>query len=221
MFKHTLKYEDLDGNEVEGTFYFHISKGDIADMQFEGEMGYLAELQKVIDTQDPIGIRDGFKMFLERSVGKRSDDNLQFIKSPEITSAFMNSDAYGTMLIQLVSDTELAVRFITGIFPRNASEDIQKKIASGEIQLPGPLAAAAAKQVDVVELPSQEPAVQGEVVEAQRMVVEQGPRKYSMDELLNMSTEEFQEVAGNDPTKMSRVQLVAAMQRRSSGKDAS
>ena len=35
MFKHEMTYEDLDGNEVTDTFYFHLTKLELATLGLE------------------------------------------------------------------------------------------------------------------------------------------------------------------------------------------
>ena len=64
------------------------------------------------------------------SIGRKSDDDLRFEKSPEITKAFKETDAYSELFMELVGDPEKSAEFINGIMPASLREKV------GQIELP-------------------------------------------------------------------------------------
>jgi hypothetical protein len=119
MLKKTIVYPDLDGNEVTEDFYFNLNTAELAEMEMSTKGGLDANLQKLIDAADGKQIIAIFKDIIASSVGRRSEDNRRFIKSPEITADFMHSEAYSILFMELIESEESGAAFIRGILPAN------------------------------------------------------------------------------------------------------
>ena len=77
-----------------------------------------------------------FKDLLLMSYGEKSPDGRRFIKTAALKEAFKQTEAYSMIFMKLVTDAEAAAKFINGIIPAKAAEELAKqnipaKIASG------------------------------------------------------------------------------------------
>lgn len=124
MLKKTIKYPDLDGNEVVEDFYFNLNKAEIAEMELSQKGGLAAYLQKIVASEDGGEIIATFKEIIMKSVGRRAEDGRRFVKSDEITNEFMQTEAYSQMFMELVTDADAALDFVKGILPRDLAEEV-------------------------------------------------------------------------------------------------
>ena len=60
-----------------------------------------------------------FKELLQKSYGVKSDDGKRFIKSKELTEAFVQTEAYSELFVILASNADEATEFVNGIIPKN------------------------------------------------------------------------------------------------------
>lgn len=126
MLKKTITFKDLDGNEVTEDFYFNLNKAEIAEMELSYEGGLSDYLQVIIKKTDGGAIITAFKDIVTRSVGRRSEDGRRFIKSPDITNEFLQTEAYSEMFMELVTSAEAAAKFIEGIVPEDMRDAVGK-----------------------------------------------------------------------------------------------
>lgn len=128
MIKQTVKYEDFEGNTVEKDFWFHLSKADIAELQFAGEDSALATMLEKLGDED-VSAKQAlaiFKQIVEHAVGERSEDGVRFVKNDDIRNAFMQTDAYSELLFSMLEDPKKAVSFINNLMPKSIREEIKK-----------------------------------------------------------------------------------------------
>lgn len=118
-----ITYTDYNGVERTETFYFNLSQAELIDMQLGGKDGlYSNKLQKMIDNHDAAAIVATIKEFVLKSYGEKTDDGKRFIKSPEISEAFMQTEAYSQLITELLSDDAKSSEFILGIMPQALRE---------------------------------------------------------------------------------------------------
>ena len=123
MLAQTITYTDYNGVERTETFYFNLSQAELIDMQLGGKDGlYSDKLQKMIDNHDAAAIVATIKEFVLKSYGEKTDDGKRFIKSPEISEAFMQTEAYSQLITELLSDDAKSSEFILGIMPQALRE---------------------------------------------------------------------------------------------------
>ena len=138
MLAKPITYTDYNGVERTETFYFNLSQAELIDMQLGGKDGlYSNKLQKMIDNHDAAAIVGTIKEFVLKSYGEKTDDGKisyandffgkaddgkRFIKSPEITEAFMQTEAYSQLITELLSDDAKSSEFILGIMPQALRE---------------------------------------------------------------------------------------------------
>ena len=123
MLAKPITYTDYNGVERTETFYFNLSQAELIDMQLGGKDGlYSNKLQKMIDNPDAAAIVATIKEFVLKSYGEKTDDGKRFIKSPEISEAFMQTEAYSQLITELLSDDAKSSEFILGIMPQALRE---------------------------------------------------------------------------------------------------
>lgn len=131
MLKKEITYKDLDDNDVTETFWFHLSRAEMAEMALakEGkEGGFDVWVRTLINAKDGEVLVETFKKILLSTVGVRSEDNKRFIKNDEIRNNFLYSDAYSQLFMELMTDTDKVSAFINGVVPKDMREETQKNI---------------------------------------------------------------------------------------------
>lgn len=121
-----VTYESFDGEIIDENLYFHLSKGELTDMELRK---YPLSLKLAKVTSGNASATDAYELmreFVSSSYGKRSEDGRRFIKDVKETESFMISPAYDALLDKLVSDEKFAYQFMTGLFPKDVMEKAQK-----------------------------------------------------------------------------------------------
>lgn len=119
MWKETITYTDYFGEERTEDFRFNLSKAECAErqMKFAGG-GYGEFLRKIVEAKDAEKIVEYFKQFLLDSYGEISPDGRRFIKSPELSKAFSETEAYSILYMKLATDDQFAADFVNGVVPK-------------------------------------------------------------------------------------------------------
>lgn len=129
MLKKTITY--FDYNDVERTedFYFNLSKAEIMEMEM-GTTGGLAEMiNKIVQTQDAPAIIKVFKDLILKAYGERSADGKRFEKkNGALAEAFVETEAYSQLFMELATDADAAARFVNGIIPKDMQQEAQKQL---------------------------------------------------------------------------------------------
>lgn len=118
MFKKTITYTDYNDVSRTETFYFNLTKAEVLEMELSTTGGLSAMIQGVIDAQDTPQLIKIFKDLVLKAYGEKSPDGRRFIKSPEITEAFSQTEAYSDIFMELATDDKAATAFVQGITPK-------------------------------------------------------------------------------------------------------
>lgn len=184
MLKKTIKYNTFDGAEVEEDFYFHLSKADIAKMQLSVVGDFHGYLKAIVEVGDPKVIIETFEEIIQKTIGQRTEDGKGFKKTKEITEAFVATEAYSNLFVELVTDANAASEFIRGVMPT----DIAGKMPANP--------SAALEQAEAAARPK----TMGEYTDVELRDMP----KAEWDELMSRTR----------PASMTKDQLVIAMHRR-------
>jgi hypothetical protein len=161
VLKKTVTYEDFNGEEVTEDLYFHLSKAELIEMEMSHRGGLSEALKRIVAAEDGKAIIAEFKNIILGAYGKRSDDGRRFVKNQTLREEFESSEAYSTLFMELVTDTDSAINFINGIVPAKMAQEVgqlaEKKEATvtplpprievGPIQL---------TKADIDEMPAEE-----------------------------------------------------------------
>lgn len=128
MHTETRTYTDYAGNERTETFHFNLTKAEVLEMEMNQSGGMEQYIKRIIDAQDTAEIIKVFKQLLLTSYGEPSPDGRRFIKSPELSKEFEETEAFSDMFMELSTDDVKAAKFIEDVLPK-MNED-QKKEAN-------------------------------------------------------------------------------------------
>lgn len=133
MLKKTIKYTDYNDVEREEEFYFNLSKAELMDMQMKEVGGLDALINRIIKTKDVPAVMEMFKELILKCYGEKSADGKRFIKSPELSKEFSETEAYSELYMELATDSKAASEFINGVIPQSLrkqlDDDAVKKAA--------------------------------------------------------------------------------------------
>lgn len=135
MLKKTITYTDYNGIKRTEDHYFNLTKSEILKMEM-GVTGGLAEMiQTIIKKQDVPQVMKVFENFITAAYGEKSADGRRFIKSKEITEAFMQTEAYDQLYMELVTDADAAAKFFNALIPAELAEEVAKQQKNGTLSL--------------------------------------------------------------------------------------
>lgn len=126
MLKKTITYTDWNGVSRTEDFYFNLSKPEIVRMQASEKGGYDAQLNSIAKGGDPKTIMRFFEDFIYHAYGEKSEDGRRFIKSDEISQAFMETPAYEKLFEELVTSADVAGEFVNAVM--NAENTSKPKV---------------------------------------------------------------------------------------------
>ena len=128
MIKKSIKYTDYNGNERTMDAYFNLNKAEIMRMEMSTKGGMAERIKRIVDAQDAPAIIEIFEDLIQRSYGVKTADG-GFIKRKEDLEAFMATEAYSELFMELATDADAAAKFVNGIVPADVSK--QAALAAG------------------------------------------------------------------------------------------
>ena len=118
MLAKAITYTDYNGEERTETFYFNLTKAEIAELNLTTEGGLQEAIQKIIDAKNIPEVTKWFKRIILMSYGEKSLDGKRFIKSKELAEEFTQTEAYSELFMELLTDEGKAADFINAIVPK-------------------------------------------------------------------------------------------------------
>ena len=119
MIKQTITYMDYNGNERTEEYWFNLSKAELLRLETTTKGGFQKMLENAVASEDNYRIIEVFEDLIKHSIGMKTLDGKYFKKSKEFTEDFVQSEAYSTLLFDLLQDAEKANAFIRGIMPND------------------------------------------------------------------------------------------------------
>jgi hypothetical protein len=138
MFKKTIVYTNFNEEEVSEDFYFHLSKAEIVELEMSVEGGLSESLKRIVATEDAKEIIAEFKNIILGSYGKKSPDGKYFTKNQQLREEFESSEAYSTLFMELVTDTDKAIEFVNGLLPKGMQDEVTKVTGADLAVVPEP-----------------------------------------------------------------------------------
>ena len=124
MIKKTMTYVDYNGNERTEDFYFNLNKAEITKMEMSTAGGLAEKINRIVAAQDTPAIIEVFEDLIQRAYGVKTPDGKGFVKRKEDLDAFMATEAYSDLFMELATDADAAAKFVNGIIPANMSKQI-------------------------------------------------------------------------------------------------
>ncbi len=128
MFKKVVSYTDYNDVPRTETFYFNLTKAEVLEMELSTTGGLSAMIQGVIDAKDTPQLVKIFKELVLKAYGEKSPDGRRFIKTPELTEAFSQTEAYSEIFMELATDYKAATAFVQGITPKGLEDYANKPV---------------------------------------------------------------------------------------------
>lgn len=123
-----IHYTDFDGVERDEEFEFNLSTHELADLNFSTSGGMEKKIKKIIEKHDSVEVYRTFKEIIALAYGEKSPDGKRFIKSPELSKAFFETNAWEELFMRLFTDPKYAADFINKLLPKNI-DGIESKIS--------------------------------------------------------------------------------------------
>lgn len=123
MLKKTITYTDYNGVERTEDFYFNLNEAELVEMESGISGGFTEWVTQVVNAKDGPVIMKLFKDFIARAYGRKSLDGIRFEKSKEISEAFMQTEAYNVLFMELVTDDKAAAAFVNAIVPKAKTKE--------------------------------------------------------------------------------------------------
>lgn len=122
MVKKTITYIDYNGVERTEDHYFNMNQAEILQLEMSVDGGWLEMVKKISATQDAPAIMKVFREVVNMSYGEKSADGRRFIKSPELTEAFVQTEAYSNLFVELITKPETFADFMNQVVETNQSK---------------------------------------------------------------------------------------------------
>lgn len=197
MLKKTIKYDGFDGEVIEEDYYFHLNEAEITKMKLEHGVGFEDHLKSLLRKGEPTPIIEAFEMIISKTVGRRvgTVNGDRFVKDAEFTKAFMSSDAYSALFMELASSPNAATEFIRGVLTKKMQDQIDANEAATQKASANTQAALAESTAPQFNLSG--PTLSGVLAETTdlRPAWQRENRTPTQEELLKMSPGEFAEYA--------------------------
>lgn len=127
MLTKTITYEDFNGNERTEEFHFNLTKAETIEwLTTNGDYTLDKLILRLSEKRNGKEVLAIFKDLIYRSYGEKSLDGRKFIKTEEVKSNFMDTEAYSVLFTELTTDGTKAAEFINAILPKDFTEEINK-----------------------------------------------------------------------------------------------
>lgn len=127
MLAKKITYPNFEGEMVTETFYFNLTRAEIAEMEMNHPGGYSKYLEQIIDSKDTNEIMKLLTQLILDSYGEKTPDGRYFEKSKQISDRFHTSEAYSVLLMSMLENADFAAEFINGIVPDAGVDESQKQ----------------------------------------------------------------------------------------------
>lgn len=156
MITKVISFTDAFGVPRTERLYFHFTKTDILDLEFESETPLSEMMEKM---KGDVEARDVIRMFKDvvgQAYGIKSPDGKKFLKNERIKEEFLSSEIFGEFMFSLASNPQEMAEFISALVPADMLEDAKKdgRLSQEELDLIEPVVA---KQNGISTTPEPKP----------------------------------------------------------------
>lgn len=133
MLKKSITYVDYNGVERTEDFYFNLSNAETLGYINSERGGVEAFIMKAVATEDNVKLWNIWSDFIARCYGEKSDDGRRFIKSKELSEAFMQTEAFSNLMLELLSDKDgnVAADFVNAVVADVKKDPNKKALIDG------------------------------------------------------------------------------------------
>lgn len=139
MRKETITYTDYNNVTRTEDFFFNLNEAELAALQYGVDGGLKEMLERIAKSNDNKQIMACFHEFIVKSYGEKSPDGRRFVKSEELSEAFMQTEAYNELMLHFMTDANYSAEFINDVLAdvtKRTEERNAKKDENNTIVLP-------------------------------------------------------------------------------------
>lgn len=126
MYVKPITYTDYDGVQHTDKFYFNISKAELIEMDASETGGLTKRLQEIVDANETADIFKRVKSIILKAYGRKSPDGKRFIKSPEMSQEFEQTEAYSELIMEFMQNPKSFEEFMRHTLPKVDVEETIK-----------------------------------------------------------------------------------------------
>lgn len=130
-----ITYKDYNGVEKTRKFYFNINKAELIKLETMTPGGVAQALDDAVKAKDAVKLMQFFERIIAMAYGEKSEDGERFVKSKELSDAFMQTEAYNQLFTSLLTDANKASKFINSVFPKELVEEAMKQQKAEQKQI--------------------------------------------------------------------------------------
>ena len=123
MIMKEITYNDYNGVKRTEKFYFNLTEAEVTELELSAEGGFVEMINRIVAAQNGRQIIDTFKEVIRKSYGEKSPDGRRFIKNQEVRDAFVQTEAYSQLFMELATNAQAASDFVAGIIPAKTDEE--------------------------------------------------------------------------------------------------
>ena len=132
MRKETITYTDYnDGTRTED-FFFNLNEAELTALQYGVDGGLKEMLERIVKSNDNKQIMACFHELIAKSYGEKSPDGRRFIKSKELSEAFMQTEAYNELMLRFMTDANYSAEFINDVLADVTKRTKERNAKKGE-----------------------------------------------------------------------------------------
>ena len=124
-----VKYTDAVGNVVEEELRFNLTKAEIVEMEHSVRGGLSGMIEQLSTTNDNTIIVGIIKDLILRAYGEKYTDGkgiTRFLKNQDIRDAFAATEAYSTLFMKFLENSDALNDFIIAIMPQDMQAEVAK-----------------------------------------------------------------------------------------------
>ena len=132
MRKETITYTDYNNVTRTEDFFFNLNEAELTALQYGVDGGMKEMLERIVKSKDNKQIMACFRELIAKSYGEKSPDGRRFVKSKELSEAFMQTEAYNELMLRFMTDANYSAEFINDVLADVTKRTEERNAKKGE-----------------------------------------------------------------------------------------
>lgn len=132
MRKETITYTDYNNVTRTEDFFFNLNEAELTALQYGVDGGMKEMLERIVKSNDNKQIMACFHELIAKSYGEKSPDGRRFVKSKELSEAFMQTEAYNELMLRFMTDANYSAEFINDVLADVTKRTEERNAKKGE-----------------------------------------------------------------------------------------
>lgn len=132
MRKETITYTDYNNVTRTEDFFFNLNEAELTALQYGVDGGMKEMLERIVKSNDNKQIMACFHDLIAKSYGEKSPDGRRFVKSTELSEAFMQTEAYNELMLRFMTDANYSAEFINDVLADVTKRTEERNAKKGE-----------------------------------------------------------------------------------------